>query len=91
LGEIAEQDNGIVLVGLDGFDDFLVGGKAAKAGLDAAVGDVFLDLGEELMGDFAGWSVIGFECGRWHIFQTIEPTLAKNKIAKGRPPRFKGY
>jgi hypothetical protein len=52
LGEIAEQDNGIVLAELDGFEDFVVGGEAAETGFDATVGDVFLDLSKEVVGDF---------------------------------------
>ena len=58
---------------LDGFDDFLVGGEAAEAGFDATVGDVFLYLGEEVVGDFGCWSVIGFECGGRHIFGLSRP------------------
>jgi hypothetical protein len=54
-------------MGLDRFYDFLVGGEAAKTGFDATIGDVFFDLGEEVMGDF-GRDGIGFEGGWRHIF-----------------------
>ena len=49
-------------MGLDGFDDFLVSGKAAEAAFDSAVGYVLLYLREKVMGDFGCWSAIGFEC-----------------------------
>jgi hypothetical protein len=83
LSEITEQDNGIILMGMNGFDDLLVSGEAAEAGFDAAVCYVVLYLSEKVMGDFDCWSAIGFECGRRHIFQTIEPTLCKKQNRKG--------
>jgi len=77
LGKIAEQDDRIVLMGMNGFDDFLVSGEAAETSFDATVGDVFLDLGEEVVGDFVGWNVIGFEAGGRHIFKRSDPSLQK--------------
>src|ERR1700719_3144410 len=54
LGEVAEQDDGIILARLDGFEDLLVGREAAETGIDTAVGDVFFYLSEEVVGDI-GW------------------------------------
>jgi hypothetical protein len=54
LGKIAEQDDGIILARLDGFENLLVGREAAETGSDTAVGDVFFYLSEEIVGD-VGW------------------------------------
>ena len=59
-----------------------MGGEAAEAGFDATIGDVFLNLGEEVLGNFRWWSMIGFEGRGRHVFRTDQKPLPQKKRSK---------
>jgi hypothetical protein len=54
LGEVTEQGSRVFSGEVDGVQKFLVSGKATEAVVDAARGDVFAYLGEEMIRNLEG-------------------------------------